>query len=170
MKTFCKRLLSCFYLAASLMLAACDSSDKAPPPAIAEIPDGAVDPLSHMDALETEGHKGQIHFHDGSDPIWFGSIANMMVYMRLPETATRPMTAYASTADSKGGRVEPWQWVNVEDAWFVLLPPDADNHLSLATWTAYPDEQSAQTVLKNVPQSRLYRFGDIHDEDLVDCH
>lgn len=158
-------------LAATLALTACDNPENnAPPAAIAEIPEGAVDPLSHMDALETQGHKGQIHFSDGSDPVWFGSIANMIIYMRLPETATRPMTAYASVAGGQGETLEPWQWVNLQEAWFVLLPPDADNPLSLATWTAYADEQSAQNVLKNVPQSRLYRYGDIGDEDLVDCH
>ncbi|MDO5091280.1 MAG: nitrous oxide reductase accessory protein NosL [Cardiobacteriaceae bacterium] len=164
-------LLKTLILAAALVLAACDQPEsKAPPPAIADIPDSAVDPLSHMAALETDGHKGQIHFADGSDPLWFGSIANMMVYMRLPETATRPMTAYASTADAHGNSAEPWQWVNVQDAWFVLLPPDENNPLSLATWTAYPDEQSAKTVLQNIAKSRLYRFADIGDEDLLDCH
>ena len=165
-----KNILKILLLTFSLALTACDNSGDAPPPAIAEIPDGAVDPLSHMDALETQGHKGQIHFNDGSEPQWFGSIANMIVYMRLPEYANKPMTAYASIADNKGGRVEPWQWVNVQDAWFVLLPPDANNPLSLATWTAYADEQSAQTVIKNVPHSRLYRLHEIGDADLVDCH
>lgn len=166
-----KTPLQALLLAAALALTACDQPEsKAPPPAIAEIPDSAVDPLSHMAALETEGHKGQIHFNDGSEPVWFGSIANMMVYMRLPETATRPMTAYASTADARGEAVEPWQWVKLEDAWFVLLPPDENNPLSLATWTAYADEQSAQSVLQNIPKSRLYRFVDIGDEDLLDCH
>ena len=166
MKTFLALLL-----AASLALSACDNNT-APqrPAAIADIPEDAIDPLSHMDALETTGHKGQIHFHDGSDPIWFGSIANMIIYQRLPEIATRPMTAYASIANERGEPVEPWQWVALEDAWFVLLPPDPQNPLSLATWTAYADEASARAVLDNIEHSRLYRYADIGDEDLLDCH
>lgn len=158
-------------LALALCLSACDDAQKVNvPQAIADIPEGAVDPLSHMDALETEGHKGQIHFHDGSEPLWFGSLANMLMYMRLPETATRPMTAFASAADAQGQARAPWQWVDVQTAWFVLLPPDENNPLSLATWTAYGDEASAQAVAQRVPKSRVYRLSEIGDEDLVDCH
>lgn len=159
-------------LTAACLLSACDNStqEKANIAAIADIPETAVDPLSHMTALETAGHKGQIHFHDGSEMQWFGSIANLIMYMRLPETANRPMTAYASTSDAQGNPLNPWQWVAVEEAWFVLLPPKKDDPFALATWTAYADKNLAEQVVSSIPLSRLYRYQDIQAEDLIDCH
>lgn len=156
----------------ALLLSACgqENTNIQRPAAIAEIPIDAIDPFSHMTALETSGHKGQIHFNDGSSVQWFGSIANLIMYMRLPETANRPMSAYASVSDTQGNPITPWQWIAVEDAWFVLLPPKPDDPFALATWTAYADQASAETIVNNTPMSRLYRYQDIQPEDLVDCH
>ena len=159
-------------LCALFALNACEPSAKndSRPAAIADIPEDAVDPLSHMSALETGGHKGQIHFHDGSESQWFGSIANLIMYTRLPETANRPMTAYVSLSDTEGKALSPWQWTALEDTWFVLLPPNPEDPFSLATWTAYREQSNAEAVVQNVPLSRLYRYHEIRDEDLLDCH
>ena len=85
-------------LALALLLTACgDDKPAAPAEPVATIPTDARDYFNQMGVSDTGGSKGQVRRSDNGETLWFDSVRTTLTYLRLPETANQPLTAYIST-------------------------------------------------------------------------
>ena len=146
-------------LALALLLTACgDDTPKAPAEPVAAIPADARDYFNQMGVTDTGGSKGQVQRSDSGEVIWFDSVRTTLTYLRLPETANQPLTAYISTFEP------PAHWLPVEDAWFVQTPQSAEL-IGKEDYFPFPSEEAAQ-AFANVHQGKVLRGKDISAADL----
>ena len=146
-------------LALALLLAACgDDKPAAPAEPVATIPTDARDYFNQMGVSDTGGSKGQVRRSDNGETLWFDSVRTTLTYLRLPETANQPLTAYISTFEP------PAHWLPVEDAWFVQTPQSAEL-IGKEDYFPFPSEEAAQ-AFANVHQGKVLRGKDISAADL----
>ena len=146
-------------LALALLLAACgDDKPAAPAEPVATIPTDARDYFNQMGVSDTGGSKGQVRRSDSGETLWFDSVRTTLTYLRLPETANQPLTAYISTFEP------PAHWLPVEDAWFVQTPQSAEL-IGKEDYFPFPSEEAAQ-AFANVHQGKVLRGKDISATDL----
>ena len=106
-------------LALALLLAACgDDKPAAPPEPAPPIPADARDYFNQMGVSDPAGSKGQVRRSDNGETLWFDSVRTTLTYLRLPETANQPLTAWVSAHDNAA------QWLAVNDAWYVHTPEE----------------------------------------------
>ena len=60
----------------------------------ATIPADARDYFNQMGLHDTRGSKGQVRLNTSGGTVWFDSARTLLTYLRLPETANQPLTAY----------------------------------------------------------------------------
>ena len=111
-----------------------------------------------MGLHDTRGSKGQVRLSESGETVWFDSARTLLTYLRLPETANQPLTAYISTFEP------PAHWLPVEDAWFVQTPQSAEL-ISKEDYFPFPSEEAAQ-AFANVHQGKVLRGKDISAADL----
>ena len=146
-------------LALALLLAACgDDKPAVRLEAEATIPADAHDYFNHMGLHDTRGSKGQVRLSESGETVWFDSARTLLTYLRLPETANQPLTAYISTFEP------PAHWLPVEDAWFVQTPQSAEL-IGKEDYFPFPSEEAAQ-AFANVHQGKVLRGKDISATDL----
>ena len=114
-----RRPLLLFVLA---LLAACD--EPAPPerPPPMEVTEDAVGHYCGMLLAEHAGPKGQALLRGQSEPVWFSSARDALIFTRLPEEPRDIAAVYVTDMVTAGSweRPRPGSWVPVDDAWFVI--------------------------------------------------
>lgn len=119
-----KKLLASVFMvvAAGIGLTGCsDKSEPAVVPVAMVAPDDATGYYCGMLLPEHSGPKGQIHLSSRTEPIWFTSVHDTIVFMRLPEEPRDISAVYVHDM----GQISDWDhpddiWVNANDAWFVI--------------------------------------------------
>ena len=146
-------------LALALLLTACgDDTPKAPAEPVAAIPADARDYFNQMGVTDTGGSKGQVQRSDSGEVIWFDSVRTTLTYLRLPETANQPLTAWISAHD------DPAQWIAVNDAWLVQTA-DAPQLIGKDDYLPFADQAAAEKFASE-HQGKVLRTGDISEQDL----
>lgn len=93
-----------------------------PPPPPRPIPPGAVAEFCGMLLSEHDGPKGQIFLRGETEPHWFASVRDALVYLRLPETPKNIAAVYVTDlARSEGnGTAQGTAWVAADQAFYVI--------------------------------------------------
>ena len=146
-------------LALALLLTACgDDKPTAPAEPIATIPADARDYFNQMGVTDTGGSKGQVRRSDSGEVIWFDSVRTTLTYLRLPETANQPLTAWVSAHDN------PAQWIAVNDAWLVQTA-DAPQLIGKDDYIPFADKAAAEKFAGE-HQGKILRASDISEQEL----
>lgn len=155
-----------FFIAlAFVAFAGCEKNDDSAVKAEAqvEIPADAVDYFSHMNVRETAGSKGQVVLLQSGETVWFDGIRQLLTYLRLPETANQPMSAYASLSDMEDG-AEEWHWLAVDNLYFVQTDK-APELIAKDDYFTFADEDKARAFAAS-HGGKVLRLADITDADL----
>ena len=146
-------------LALALLLTAC-GNDKAKAPAepVAAIPADARDYFNQMGVTDTGGSKGQVRRSDSGETLWFDSVRTTLTYLRLPETANQPLTAWVSAHDNAA------QWLAVNDAWYVRTP-EAPQLIGNDDYLPFADKAAAEKFAGE-HQGKILRASDISEQEL----
>ena len=152
-----KNLLA-LILAASLLTACGNDKPAVRLEAEATIPADAHDYFNHMGLHDTRGSKGQVRLSESGETVWFDSARTLLTYLRLPETANQPLTAWISAHDN------PAQWIAVNDAWLVQTA-DAPQLIGKDDYIPFADQASAEKFAGE-HQGKVLRTGDISEQDL----
>ena len=146
-------------LALALLLTACgDDKAKAPAEPVAAIPADARDYFNQMGVTDTGGSKGQVQRSDSGEVIWFDSVRTTLTYLRLPETANQPLTAWVSAHDNAA------QWLAVNDAWYVHTP-EAPQLIGKDDYLPFADKAAAEKFAGE-HQGKILRASDISEQEL----
>ena len=146
-------------LALALLLTACgDDKAKAPAEPVAAIPADARDYFNQMGVTDTGGSKGQVRRSDSGETLWFDSVRTTLTYLRLPETANEPLTAWVSAYDN------PAQWLATDQAWYVQTA-DAPQLIGKDDYLPFADQAAAEKFASE-HQGKVLRAGDISEQDL----
>ena len=146
-------------LTAALLLTACgDDKAKAPAEPVAAIPADARDYFNQMGVTDTGGSKGQVRRSDSGETLWFDSVRTTLTYLRLPETANQPLTAWVSAHDN------PAQWLAVNDAWLVQTA-EAPQLIGKDDYIPFADQASAEKFAGE-HQGKILRASDISEQEL----
>ena len=143
----------------ALLLAACgDDKPTAAAEPIATIPADARDYFNQMGVTDTGGSKGQVRRSDSGETLWFDSVRTTLTYLRLPETANEPLTAWVSAYDN------PAQWLATDQAWYVQTA-DAPQLIGKDDYLPFADQAAAEKFASE-HQGKVLRTGDISEQDL----
>ena len=146
-------------LALALLLTACgDDKAKTPAEPVAAIPADARDYFNQMGVTDTGGSKGQVQRSDSGEVIWFDSVRTTLTYLRLPETANQPLTAWISAHDN------PALWIAVNDAWLVQTA-DAPQLIGKDDYLPFADKTAAEKFAGE-HQGKILRASDISEQEL----
>jgi copper chaperone NosL len=156
------RLVAAPFLAA-LLAAGCDRpAPQAAPPA-AEVSAEATGHYCGMLLADHEGPKGQIHLAGRPAPVWFSSVRDTLVFMRLPEEPKDIVATYVNdmARATRWEQPEPGAWVDARKAWFVI---ESDRRGGMGMPEAVPfSEQAAADAFRKVHGGRVVRLDDIPD-------
>ncbi|HMO48750.1 MAG TPA: nitrous oxide reductase accessory protein NosL [Rubrivivax sp.] len=121
-----------------------------------------------MRLVDHDGPKGQVQLASGGAPIWFSSVRDTLVFLRLPEEPRDIAAAYVNDM----GRSKDWKqpdagaWVDPRDAWFVI---DSRARSGMGTPEAVPfSDQAAAEAFRVVQGGRVVRLDGIPDVYLFD--
>ena len=146
-------------LALALLLTACgDDKPSAAAEPVATIPADARDYFNQMGVSDTGGSKGQVRRSDNGETLWFDSVRTTLTYLRLPETANQPLTAWISAHDN------PALWIAVNDAWLVQTA-DAPQLIGKDDYLPFADKAAAEKFAGE-HQGKILRASDISEQEL----
>ena len=145
-------------LAASLLTACGDDKPAVRLEAEATIPADAHDYFNHMGLHDTRGSKGQVRLSESGETVWFDSARTLLTYLRLPETANQPLTAWVSAHDN------PARWLATDQAWYVQTA-DAPQLIGKDDYLPFADQAAAEKFASE-HQGKVLRTGDISEQDL----
>ena len=145
-------------LAASLLTACGDDKPAVRLEAEATIPADAHDYFNHMGLHDTRGSKGQVRLSESGETVWFDSARTLLTYLRLPETANQPLTAWVSAHDNAA------QWLAVNDAWYVHTP-EAPQLIGKDDYLPFADKAAAEKFAGE-HQGKILRASDISEQEL----
>lgn len=148
-------------------LAGCDRRQaERPRPSPSEVLAEATGYYCGMRLAEHEGPKGQVHLASRSEPIWFSSVRDTIVFLRSPEEPRDIAAAYVNDM----GRSANWQqpdrgaWVDARQAWFVI---GSEVRGGMGVPEAVPfSEPAAAEVFRVSRGGRVVRLGEIPDDYL----
>jgi copper chaperone NosL len=161
------RLLGPLLLVLTL-LAACDDQAPTSRPPPVEVTENAVGHYCGMLLAEHAGPKGQAHLRSRSEPIWFSSARDALIFTRLPEEPRDIAAVYVSDMVKAGSweRPQPDGWVEVNDAWFVI---DSDRRGGMGGPEAVPfSREDAAMAFAAEHGGRLVRLAEVPDAYLLD--
>lgn len=110
-------------LLSSMLLAGCkEPAPEATPPPAAEVDDEASGYYCGMLLMDHTGPKGQVHLASRDSPIWFSSVRDTIVFLRLPEEPRDVVAVYVNDmgAATNWDHPEPGTWIDARTAWYVL--------------------------------------------------
>lgn len=150
-----------------LALAACDDAPTALPPPV-EVTAEAVGHYCGMLLAEHAGPKGQAHLRSRSEPYWFSSARDALIFARLPEEP-RDVAAIYVTDLAKAQSWDhpaPGSWVEAHEAWFVI---ESGRRGGMGGPEAAPfsDEEAARRFALE-HGGRVVRFSEVPDAYLFD--
>lgn len=111
-----------------------------------------------MGVSDTGGSKGQVRRSDNGETLWFDSVRTTLTYLRLPETANQPLTAWVSAHDNAA------QWLAVNDAWYVHTP-EAPQLIGKDDYLPFADKAAAEKFAGE-HQGKILRASDISEQEL----
>lgn len=121
-----------------------------------------------MRLVEHDGPKGQVQLASGGAPIWFSSVRDTLVFLRLPEEPRDIAAVYVNDM----GRSKDWKqpdpgaWVDPRGAWFVI---ESRARSGMGAPEAVPfSEQAAAEAFRVVQGGRVVRLDGIPDTYLFD--
>ncbi len=145
-------------------LAGCDRRPaERPRPSPSEVLAEATGYYCGMRLAEHEGPKGQVHLASRSEPIWFSSVRDTIVFLRSPEEPRDVAAAYVNDM----GRSANWQqpdrgaWVDARQAWFVI-ESQARGGMGVPEAVPFSDEAAAQ-AFQAANGGRVVRLDEIPD-------
>lgn len=159
------RLLALLLLA--LPVAACDETP-AERPSPVEVTDEAVGHYCGMLLAEHAGPKGQAHLRGRSEPVWFSSARDALIFLRLPEEPRDVAAVYVTdmARARNWDRPEPGTWVAAEDAWFVI---ESDRRGGMGGPEAVPfSREDAARAFAQQHGGRVVRLAEVPDSYLFD--
>lgn len=148
-------------------LAGCDRRQaERPRPSPSEVLAEATGYYCGMRLAEHEGPKGQVHLASRSEPVWFSSVRDTIVFLRSPEEPRDVAAAYVNDM----GRSANWQqpdrgaWVDARQAWFVI---ESQARGGMGAPEAVPfSEQAAAEAFRVSHGGRVVRLDEIPDDYL----
>lgn len=148
-------------------LAGCDRRPaERPRPSPSEVLAEATGYYCGMRLAEHEGPKGQVHLASRSEPVWFSSVRDTIVFLRSPEEPRDVAAAYVNDM----GRSANWQqpdrgaWVDARQAWFVI---ESQARGGMGAPEAVPfSEQAAAEAFRVSHGGRVVRLDEIPDDYL----
>jgi copper chaperone NosL len=150
-----------------LLLAACDEQPAAPPPP-AEITEEATGHYCGMLVAEHEGPKGQIFVKGRSEPYWFTSARDALIFTRMPEEPRDISAVYVTDMAKAASWAKPGQdaWIEAHQAWFVL---DSDRRGGMGGAEAIPfGQQDKAVAFASEHGGTVRRFNAVPDSYLFD--
>ncbi|PKA43321.1 nitrous oxide reductase accessory protein NosL (plasmid) [Rhizobium sullae] len=108
-------------ITAVLLLAACEKTETAAPPA-ALLTSEAVDHYCGMAVLEHPGPKGQIILESRDEPVWFTSSRDAVAFTKLPEEPKDIAAIYVSDMSRASSWEHPGNdnWIDARRAHYVV--------------------------------------------------
>lgn len=105
-----------------VLLVACDEESASVKPEPIAMTEEALGYYCQMNILEHDGPVAQIHRVGFEQPIWFSQVRDAIAYTRLPEETESVTAFYVSdmSAAPSGGRPDPIDWIDAEEARFVI--------------------------------------------------
>lgn len=157
----------CLSLAFAAALAACDEGAPSRPSPM-EVTDDAVGHYCGMLLNEHAGPRGQAFVKGESNPTWFTSARDALIFLRMPEEPRDIAAVYVTDmAKAKNwDRPEPGTWVEVNDAWFVI---DSGRRGGMGGPEAVPfsSEEAARAFVAQ-HGGRVVRLAEVPDAYLFD--
>ena len=128
-----------------VFLAGCQNAGTAqkPQPAIL-----SEDDIGHSDQMIVMNHVGpraQVHLAGASEPLWFSSVRDGLVYLRSPEQKAKILAIYVNDI----GVAQSWDnmgtgnWIDAETALYVV-GSDAKGGMGAPEFVPFSDEEKAQ--------------------------
>ncbi len=106
------------------------------------------DDIGHSDQMIVMNHVGpraQVHLAGASEPLWFSSVRDGLVYLRSPEQTAKILAIYVNDI----GVAESWEnmgagnWIDAEAAFYVV-GSDAKGGMGAPEFVPFSDEEKAQ--------------------------
>ncbi|MCC6870621.1 MAG: nitrous oxide reductase accessory protein NosL [Burkholderiales bacterium] len=144
-------------------VAGCDRRSALPPPPPVEVSSDATGHYCGMRLIDHEGPKGQIHLAGRSEPVWFSSVRDTIVFLRSPEEPRAIVAAYVNDMSRAADARQPERgaWVEAKLAWFVI---DSEARGGMGAPEAVPFSSSAAAeAFRATRGGRVVRFDDIPD-------
>lgn len=118
MKTAARAMILALF---ALTLAACDDDAETVKPRAQEVTGEAIGYYCNMVVAEHMGPKGQIHLKDGSAPLWFSSVRDVIAFTMLPEESKQIAAIYVNDmTEGNWDSPEPGSWIDAWSAWYVV--------------------------------------------------
>ena len=151
----------------AVALTACD--DATPErPAPVEITAEAVGHYCGMLLAEHAGPKGQALLRGRSEPVWFSSARDALIFLRMPEEPRDVAAVYVTdmARTRSWDHPDPGAWVEVEQAWFVI---DSDRRGGMGGAEAVPfSREDAARAFAAQHGGRVVRLAEVPDAYLFD--
>lgn len=109
-----------------LLLACSKEKSEQTLPMPAKLTREATGYYSQMIVIEGVGPKAQIWLTDTANPIWFSSVRDAIKFTRTPEEADNIVIIYVNPVDTKYQTIDLENWINLEDALFVINSKQMD--------------------------------------------
>lgn len=156
-------------LALLLGLAGCGEGEQraeAPPPQEPTLED--VGYFCGMAVPNHAGPKGQVFLAGEAEPLWFSSVRDVLAFTRLPEEASRPVTAVYVNDMARAQsweQPEPGTWVEAEKALY-LIGSERRGGMGEAAIVPFSERAAAERFQAQYG-GRIYAFAEVPGEAVL---
>ena len=150
------------------VLAACSKEEARVAPPAHSLTADATGRYCGMLLAEHAGPKGQALLRGRSEPVWFSSARDALIFLRMPEEPRDVAAVYVTdmARTRSWDHPDPGAWVEVEQAWFVI---DSDRRGGMGGAEAVPfSREDAARAFQGQHGGRVVRLAEVPDAYLFD--